>query len=275
MKEFFNTHSDKFIIQAQSFAGNIGLALFTLFVGWWVTNKLNALIGRGLDKAIPDKDIKPFSIRIINVLMKTVVIVSALDVLGVETTSFMAVLGAAGLAIGLSLKDNLSNFAAGILILIFKPFRVGHTIQASGETGEVQQISIFQTYLRTFDYKMIIIPNGKVFNENIVNFSASDIRRVDINFGISYSDNIDVARKALLKIADDDIRVLSDPAPQVVVSGLLDSAVELRLRSWVNNEDYWSVYFSFLEQGKLALEKEGITIPFPQRDVHIHPQAPQ
>jgi len=270
MKSFLDLHSDKVITQLQSMAGNLALAALTLLLGWWLTNRLNAVIGKGLDTAIPDKDLKPFSKRIINLLMKSIVIVSALDVLGVETTSFMAVLGAAGLAIGLSLKDNLSNFAAGILILIFKPFRVGETIQASGESGEVQQISIFQTYLKTFDHKIIIIPNGKIFNDNIINFSSSPTRRVDIAFGISYSDNINLARKVLLNLASSDIRVLNDPTAEVIVSNLLDSSVELKLRVWVNNEDYWGVYFQFIENGKLELEANGLTIPFPQRDVHLH-----
>jgi small conductance mechanosensitive channel len=268
MKNFFEMHSDKIVVQLQAMMGNIALAGLTLLIGWWVTNRLNTFIGKALDTAIPDKDLKPFSKRIINLLMKSIVIVSALDVLGVETTSFMAVLGAAGLAIGLSLKDNLSNFAAGILILIFKPFRVGETILASGETGEVQQISIFQTYLKSFDHKIIIIPNGKIFNDNITNFSTSPTRRVDLNFGISYSDNIDIARKTLLTLATNDSRVLREPAAEVVVSNLLDSAVEMRLRAWVNNDDYWEVYFKLIEDGKIALEKNGITIPFPQREVH-------
>jgi small conductance mechanosensitive channel len=261
-------HSDKIIVQLQAMAGNLALAGLTLLIGWWVTNRLNDVIGKGLDSAIPDKDLKPFSKRIINLLMKSILVVSALDVLGVETTSFMAVLGAAGLAIGLSLKDNLSNFAAGILILIFNPFRVGETIHASGESGEVQQISIFQTYLKTFDHKVIIIPNGKIFNDNIINFSTSPTRRVDVTFGIAYSDNIDTARNVLLAMVGKDVRVLSDPAAQVVVSNLLDSAVELKLRVWVKNEDYWNVYFHFIENGKLALEANGLTIPFPQREVH-------
>jgi small conductance mechanosensitive channel len=198
------------------------------------------------------------------------VIIAALDRLGVQTTSLVAILGAAGLAVGLALKDTLANFGAGVLIIIFKPFRVGDFIQAGGEMGTVKKVSIFNTILGAPDNRKIILPNSMVLSSSITNFSDVDKRRVDLVFGISYDDNIKTAKDILMKIITSDERVLKDPEPVVAVSELGDSSVNLVCRPWTKPEDYWGVYFDTLEKGKAELEAAGITIPFPQRDVHMY-----
>jgi small conductance mechanosensitive channel len=198
------------------------------------------------------------------------VVIVALSKLGIQTTSFIAIIGAAGLAVGLALQGSLANFAAGVMLIIFKPFKVGDFISAGGAMGTVEEIQIFNTILNAPDNRCIIVPNSKVTGDNITNFSGITKRRIDLVFGISYTDDMRKAKEILLKVVTSDPRVLKDPKPVVAVSELADSSVNLVCRPWVNPSDYWDVYFDTVEKGKAELEKNGITIPFPQSDVHLH-----
>ena len=190
--------------------------------------------------------------------------------LGIQTTSFVALLGAAGLAIGLALQGSLSNFAAGFLMILFRPFKVGDYIEAAGTAGTVEEIQIFTTALRTPDNKLVIVPNAKLTADNIVNWSAKGTRRVDMVFGIGYGDDIDRARSVIREIIEADPRVLKDPAPLVALWQLGESSVDFVARPWVKSADYWSVWFDTTEKVKKAFDAEGISIPFPQRDVHVY-----
>jgi small conductance mechanosensitive channel len=204
------------------------------------------------------------------IALLTFAILAALGQLGVETTSFIAVVGAAGLAIGLALQGALANFAAGVLLIIFRPFRVGHYIQGAGVAGTVEEIQIFTTKLKSPDNREIIVPNGKLMGDTITNFSAKDRRRVDLVFGIGYGDDILKAKKVIAEILEQDGRVLKDPPPTIGVLELGDSSVNIATRPWVNTADYWSVYFDTTEKVKQSFDAQSITIPFPQRDVHVY-----
>lgn len=198
------------------------------------------------------------------------VVIAALGQLGIQTASFVAIVGAAGLAIGLALQGSLANFAAGVLILIFRPFEVGDFVEVAGVSGAVQNIQIFTTELHTPDNKKVIVPNGGVISGNITNYSANNTRRVDLVFGIGYSEDIDVAKTLLQTVLAAEPKVLQDPAPTIGVVELADSSVNLVCRPWVNTADYWDVYFNVTEAVKKALDAGGISIPFPQRDLHLH-----
>ena len=190
--------------------------------------------------------------------------------IGIETTSFIAVVGAAGLAIGLALQGSLANFAGGVLILIFKPFKVGDTIEAEGHLGSVSEIQILYTVLNTFDNKRIVIPNGSLSNATLINVSVYDKRRCDMTFGIGYDDDIDKAKKVLQRLFEEDERSLTDPAPRICVGGLGDNSVDLMFRPWVATDDLWPYYWDMQEKVKKAFDEEGISIPYPQRDVHLY-----
>jgi small conductance mechanosensitive channel len=198
------------------------------------------------------------------------VVIAALGQLGIQTASFVAIVGAAGPAIGLALQGSLANFAAGVLILIFRPFKVGDFVEVAGVSGAVQNIQIFTTELHTPDNKKVIVPNGGVISGNITNYSANNTRRVDLVFGIGYSEDIDVAKTLLQTVLAAEPKVLQDPAPTIGVVELADSSVNLVCRPWVNTADYWDVYFNVTEAVKKALDAGGISIPFPQRDLHLH-----
>jgi small conductance mechanosensitive channel len=198
------------------------------------------------------------------------VIIAAINQLGIQTASFIAVIGAAGLAVGLALQGSLSNFAAGVLMLIFKPFKADDFIEAAGIAGVVEEIKIFTTELRSGDNKKIIVPNAKIMGDTITNFTAKDTRRADFVFGIGYDDDIDKARRVIMEIIERDERALKDPAPVVLVSELGDSSVNLTVRAWAKLSDFWPFQFDTIEKVKKRFDAEGITIPFPQRDVHIY-----
>jgi small conductance mechanosensitive channel len=202
--------------------------------------------------------------------LMVVVLIAVASQLGINTTSFLAVIGAAGLAVGLALKDSLSNFASGIMLILFRPFRVGDAISVGGVTGKVEKITIFTTILNTFDNQRVIIPNGNLTNGVIQNITANSTRRVDLVMGIGYEDDIAKARKIMSDIISADERVLKDPAPTIAVSELGDRSVNFVVRPWSKTEDYWDVYFDLTEKIKIAFDKEGISIPYPQRDVHIY-----
>lgn len=252
-----------------SYGPKVVLALVTLIIGLWVINKFIRTLDKNLTSKV-DATLGQFVASILSVILKGVLIISAASMVGIETTSFIAVLGAAGLAVGLALQGSLSNFAGGVVILLFKPFKVGDLIEAQGYIGTVAQIQIFNTILKTADNRVVIIPNGALSSSSMVNINHESTRRVDLLFGIGYSDNIDAAKTVLESLAAQDERVLNIPAPLFVVSELADSSVNFTVRLWVNTPDYWGVFFDMHERVKKEFDAQGISIPFPQQDVHMH-----
>jgi small conductance mechanosensitive channel len=255
-----------------NYAGKLTLALVTLLAGWWLINTLTHKVGRLLNQRDVDLALHGFVRSLAGMSLKVLLLISVASMIGVETTSFIAMIGAAGLAIGLALQGSLANFAGGVLIMLFRPFRIGDWIEAQGVSGSVASIQIFHTVLKTADNKVVVVPNGSLSNGHITNYSREPIRRIDIALGIDYSSDIKLARQVLLQIAEDP-RVLRDIEPQVVVTGLGDSAVNLVLRIWVASENYWPVTFDFTEQAKELLTAAGVEIPFPQRVVHLRQTA--
>ena len=250
------------------FAPKIALALVTLVVGFWIIGLFVKGFEKTLAKRKIDAALKHFLGSIISVSLKILLIISVIGIIGIQTTSFVAILAATGFAIGLALQGSLGNFAGGVLILFFKPFKIGDFIEAQGQAGVVKKIEIFTTTLKTGDNKTIIIPNGPLSNGNITNFSTEPIRRVDMEFGIGYGDDLKKAKKVLEKIVKSDKRVLAEPGFQIMVGNLGDSSVDIRVRAWVNSGDYWSFFFDMQETVKLTFDKEKISIPYPQMDVH-------
>lgn len=251
---------------------NIALAAAIFIVGRIVVKFLVNMLGKVLRKGQMEEILVNFISSIANMLLLLVVIVAALDQLGVDTTSMIALVGAAGLAIGLALQGSLQNFAAGVMLIVFRPFKEGDFIEAAGVNGVVEHISIFNTIMRTGDNKEVIVPNGNIYSGVIVNYSARDTRRVDMVFGIGYDDDLKKAKALLEEIVTSDERVLKDPAPVIAVSELADSSVNFVVRPWVNSADYWGVMFDTTENVKLRFDQEGISIPYPQMDVHQYKQ---
>jgi small conductance mechanosensitive channel len=247
------------------------LAAIAIFiVGRWVAKAIKNLIRRMMEKADVDDTLTGFVTNLGYVALLAFVIIAALNQLGIQTTSFIAVLGAAGLAIGLAMQGSLSNFAAGVLMIIFRPFKAGDFIEGGGTAGVVEEIQIFTTQLKTPDNRTIIVPNSKMMGDNITNYSAKGTRRVDMVFGIGYEDDIDKAREIIMDILQNDERILKDPAPVVLLSELADSSVNFTARPWAAASDYWGVFFDTTEAVKKRFDAEGISIPFPQRDVHVY-----
>jgi len=245
-------------------------AIVVFVVGRWVAKLFGNFIRKLLDKREVDPTVTKFVGNLTYFALFTFVVLAALGLLGIQTTSFIAVLGAAGLAIGLALQGSLANFAAGFLLILFRPFKVGDFIDAAGVAGTVEAIQIFTTRLATPDNKTIIIPNSKLTGDNIINFSTKGTRRADMVFGIGYGDDIDKARDIIADVLSKDGRVLKDPPIQVAVSELANSSVNFVTRAWVNAGDYWGVVFDVTEAVKKRFDAEGVSIPFPQRDVHIY-----
>lgn len=248
-------------------------ALAILVIGLWVAKAIKTFVRRFMDKRSMDPIIASFLTNLVHIALAIFVLLAALDQIDVRTTSFVAVIGAAGLAVGLALQGSLANFAAGFLLIVFRPFKKGDYIEAAGTAGVVDSIQIFTSVLKTPDNKMVIVPNAKITSDNIVNYSAMDTRRLDLVFGVSYSDDIDKVRGILKKIADADSRILKDPAPMIVVSELGDSSVNFILRVWVKTSDFWGVKFDTTEKGKKEFDAANVTIPFPQRDVHLFQES--
>ncbi len=244
------------------------LAIIILFVGLWVIRFINKLVKRFFDKKDYDPALESFLQSFIKIALKVLLAVLVVTQLGVKTSSLVAMIGAAGLAIGLALQGSLANFAGGVLILLFKPFKLGDWISAQGVDGAVKEISIFNTKLNTFGNQIAIIPNGTLANGNIINFSAEPNRRENYIVGISYGSNIKVAKDILLDICAKDDRILKDPAPEVYVNSLGDSSVNLTLRFWAPNDVFWPARFDLIEQSKIRFDEAGIEIPFPQRVIH-------
>ena len=252
---------------------NIALAIVVFIVGRMIAKGLVKILEGLLGRAKVDSMLVEFIGSIARALLLLFVIIASLDMLGVNTTSLIAMLGAAGLAVGLALQGSLQNFASGVLLIIFRPFQVGNFIDAGGVSGTVEKITIFNTIMLTPDNREIIVPNGSVYSGTITNFSARATRRVDMVFGISYGDDIKKARDIMVQIMESDERILKDPAPQVAVSELADSSVNFVVRPWVNAADYWGVKFELTEKIKLAFDEQGVSIPFPQMDVHMDQAA--
>lgn len=245
-------------------------AVGILLVGFWLCRIISKWINKLMVKKEVDLTVRPFIKSIINVVLKILVVISAVGVLGVGMSSFVAMIGAAGFAIGMALSGTLQNFAGGIIILILKPFRVGEFVEAQGHAGIVEEIQLFNTYLNTPDNKMIVLPNGSLANGSMVNYSRKETRRVDFTFGIGYGDDIDKAKASILNVINANDIILKDPEPFIAVSELADSSVNFAVRVWVKSPDYWTVNFYMYEQVKKEFDNNNISIPFPQRDVHMH-----
>lgn len=245
-------------------------AILVFIVGRWVAKGLTNLVRRLMEKRQVDVTLVSFVAHLTYVALLVFVVLAAIGQLGIQTTSFIAVIGAAGLAIGLALQGSLSNFAAGFLMIIFRPFRVDDYIEGAGTAGTVEKIEIFTTQLKTPDNKTVIIPNASLTAGNIINWSAKPTRRVDLVFGIGYDDDIDKAKEIMADILAKDSRILTDPAPTIGLVELADSSVNFVCRPWVKSGDYWDVYFDISEAVKKRFDAEGVSIPFPQRDVHVY-----
>lgn len=249
---------------------NVVTAIAIFYLGRMVVG----LMMRGLKKMMQtqnvDVTLQTFVANLVRMVLLIFVIIAAVSALGIQTTSFIAILGAAGLAIGLALQGSLSNFASGVLIVMFRPYKVGDFVEAAGISGVVEEVQILTTVLKTGDNKKVIVPNGQIMDSVITNYSANDQRRVDMIIGVSYSDDIDKVRSALKQLVEADDRILNDPACTIAVSALADSSVNFVLRPWVKTADYWAVTFDLTEAIKKRFDKEGISIPFPQRDVHLY-----
>ena len=264
----FAPYQDMVVMYASTYGLNLIFAIVIFVIGKWLANKLTAFIKHLMTKAEIDKTLVEFSESIIYFTLLLMVIIAALNQLGVNTTSFVAVFGAATLAIGLALQGSFSNIGAAVLIILFRPFKVGDVIEAAGVTGEVTDINLFSTIITPVDKRMVIVPNSSIIGGNITNFSNRDTRRVDHVFGIGYDDDLKLAKETLVEIVNADERVLKDPAPFVAVTELADSSVNFVVRAWTTTDDYWGVYFDMLETVKLTFDKKGISIPYPQMDIH-------
>lgn len=245
------------------------LAILVLIVGLRLIKFVLKIVNKGFKAKNLDPTLRPFITNLINWSLKVLLLVSVAGMVGIANTSFVAIIGAAGLAIGFALQGTLANFAGGVLILGFKPFKVGDLIEAQGHLGMVEEIEIFVTKILTPENRLVILPNGALSNGSLKNLTAKDRVRVDLTIGIAYNEDVKLARTKLLEVMNNHSKVVQEPAPFVGVSELADSAINLAIRPWCNPADYWDVYFDILEESKDALDKAGITIPFPQRDVHL------
>ena len=245
-------------------------AIVVFIIGIWIIKLLIKGFGKMLNKRKTDETLKPFLKSIVGALLKIMLLISVLGMVGIEMTSFIAILGAAGLAVGLALSGTLQNFAGGVMLMIFKPFKVGDYIDAQGYTGIVSEIQIFNTILKSLDNKTIIIPNGGLSTSSMTNYSTEATRRVDWTFGIGYGDDVSKTKEVIKKLCDEDSRILKNPESFIAVSELGDSSVNFAVRAWVKADDYWGVFFDMNEKVYKTFEKENLNIPFPQMDVHLH-----
>jgi small conductance mechanosensitive channel len=255
---------------ATDLATDIVVALCIFVVGKWIARAFSGITRRAMVKAKVDDTLVSFLGNTVYVLVMVAVFLAILDRLGIETTSVIAILGAAGLAVGLALQGSLSNFASGVLLILFRPFKVGDLIDAAGVLGTVDAINIFTTEVTTLDHKLVIVPNAKMTADNITNLSAKDCLRVDLVIGVGYGEDIDVVRAAINEVLGKDERILAEPAPSVTVLELNNSSVDFAVRPHCKTADYWDVYFDTTENIKKAFDAKGIQIPFPQRDVHLY-----
>jgi len=247
-------------------------ALLVLIIGLWVIKALTSGLSKLMKRKDVDESLQPFLRSLSGALLKIMLIISVLGMLGIEMTSFIAILGAAGLAVGMALSGTLQNFAGGVMILLFKPFKVGDFIDAQGHMGTVNEIQIFNTILKTPDNKTIIIPNGGLSTSSMTNYSTEERRRVDFTFGIGYGDSTTGAKEVLMKLINGDTRILKDPEPFIAVSELADSSVNFTVRVWCESSNYWGIFFDMNEKVYNEFNSAGLNIPFPQMDVHVHNQ---
>jgi small conductance mechanosensitive channel len=272
LKELFGvsyTDVNQFLVRMGT---NLIVCIIILFAGFWLAKMLSKGIKKVLRKSNTDEGLVTFLTSFLSMVMKILVVITAISQIGIEMTSFVALLGAAGLAIGMAFSGTLSNFAGGVMILVLKPFKVGDLIMAQGEKGIVREIQIFNTYLYTVDNKVIILPNGAVANGNIINYTQAEIRRVDWVISISYGDDVDVAKKALMKFALEDERIEKDPEPYIGVALLNSSSVDLTLRVWTHVDNYNEVFFDMNEKVYREFKQLGLNFPFPQMSVHLKNQ---
>jgi len=255
---------------AADFGLRLLYAVLIIFVGRWVVKLLLKIIKSALEKTTVEETVRIFVANLLNTLLMVIIFIAAINQLGIETTSIIAMLGAAGLAIGLALQGSLANFAAGILIVIFRPYKVGDYIEAGSAAGTVLDIQIFSTVLKTPDNKVVVVPNGTIMDSSIINYTGQETRRVDIIASCGYEDDIDKVKDILQDILNQDERILKEPEPRIAVSELADNSINFIVRPWVKSSDVLSVKYSILEQIKKRFDAEGISIPYPQRDVHIY-----
>jgi small conductance mechanosensitive channel len=260
----------KFYDGVTTFGPRLVAALIVLGIGWWIIKITQKSLRNTFEKRGMEASLRGFLNSIIGVLLKIMLLITVVAMLGVEMTSFIAILAAAGVAIGMALSGTLQNFAGGVMILLFKPFKVGHYINAQGHSGTVNEIQIFNTILKTPDNVTIIIPNGGLSTSSMTNYSMEQRRRVDFLFGIGYGDDVDKAKEVLRKLIDDDERILQEPVPFIAVKELGDSSVNIVVRAWAEAKNYWAIYFDMHEKVYKTFNKEGLNIPFPQMDVHVH-----
>ncbi|MFT6134019.1 MAG: small conductance mechanosensitive channel [Cyclobacteriaceae bacterium] len=265
-------YTEQFGQMILEYAPTFLLALVSLIAGLWIIGIFLKGMKRALKARDIDPSLAPFLTTLFGWILKIMLFISVVGMVGVQMTSFVAILGAAGLAVGLALQGTLQNFASGVMILLFKPFKVGDFIDGAGYMGSVKEIQIFNTILNTPDNKRIIIPNGSLANGSLTNFSSEATRRVDWTFGIGYGDSYDKAKEVLTRYVDEDARIMKDPAVFIGLSALGDSSVNIVVRAWVDPADYWGVFFDMNEKVYKGFEVEGLNIPFPQMDVHVHQQ---
>jgi small conductance mechanosensitive channel len=270
--ESINTLWETFHSSVVTFGPRLAGALVTLIIGWWVIKIIQKSLRKNFEKREMEPSLRGFLNSMIGILLKVMLLISVIGMMGVQMTAFVAILGAAGLAAGMALSGTLQNFAGGVIILLFKPFKSGDYIEAQGHSGTVNEIQIFNTILKTPDNKTVIIPNSNLSSSSMINYSTEQKRRVDFLFGIAYGDDVDKAKSVLINLIETDERILSDPKPFIAVSELGDSSVNLVVRVWAESKNYWGIFFDLNERVYKTFDKEGITIPFPQMDVHVNNQ---
>jgi small conductance mechanosensitive channel len=254
---------------AATWGGRLLSAIVVFVIGRWVVGLIVRWLDAAMRRAEVDETLAGFLDNILRATLMVLVLLTCATVLGIPTTNFLAIIGAAGLAVGLALKDSLSNFSAGVMLVLFRPFKAGDFIDAAGVSGTVEEIGIFKTDIRTPDNKLIIVPNSLIYGDTITNFSAKDTRRIDLVIGVGYGDAIHRAREIMMGVLEADERILKDPSPAVMLLELGASSVDFAVRPWVNSADYWTTRADVLERIKNALDENGLSIPYPQRDIHI------
>lgn len=260
---------DMLVSLATAWGGRLLAAIVVFVIGRWIVGLIVRWLRMAMKKAEVDATLTGFLGNILRVTLMVLLLLTVAGVVGIPTTNFLAIIGAAGLAVGLALKDSLSNFSAGVMLVLFRPFKAGDFIEAAGVSGTVEEIGIFKTDIRTPDNRVVIVPNGLIYGDTITNYSAKDTRRIDLVVGVGYGDAIHRAREIMMSVLEADDRVLKDPAPVVMLIELGASSVDFAVRPWVNSSDYWPTRADLLERIKNALEENGLSIPYPQRDIHI------
>jgi len=268
--EGYQIYLNKGIEMVMDYGPRLLMAIVVLIVGRWVIRRIIDLVDKGMDRSFVDESLQKFVMSLLGATLKVLLLVSIATMVGIETTSFVAIIGAAGLAVGFALQGSLANFAGGVLILLFKPFKVGDVIKTQGYSGRVAEIQIFNTVLKTFDHQTIIIPNGRISGECLVNYSHEDRLCMVLTFGVGYGDDMKKTKAVLERLVDREARFLKEPAPRVLLSELADSAVNFTIHAWCQTDDYWPAYYDMHEKVKLTFDAEGISIPFPQHDVHLY-----